>query len=184
MEAQTASHSWDKTYYMIGRTSSGVLYGQKRGSPHLIRVHLIIVLHGGNMDINSLSPEDHARLPKGKIVVVYGFVLGFLPNTVIAVRQGDDWFLPGGAVEGPGTPAGTDDGQHFRALASHVTDSPPSSQASPAVMLTVLSPHITGVQSASQSADSPSSSQLSPSALSVTPSPQYGARVQSLLQPS
>ena len=72
------------------------------------------------MDIDSLSPEVRARLPEGKIVVVYGFLLGFLPNTVIAVRQGDDWLLPGGAVEGPGTPEGTDDGQHFRALAWHV----------------------------------------------------------------
>jgi hypothetical protein len=74
------------------------------------------------MDINSISPEMRARLPKGKIEVVYGFILGFIPNTVIAIESGGKWRLPGGVVEGAGEPSGCKDGQHFQPLVWHVKE--------------------------------------------------------------
>jgi hypothetical protein len=36
--------------------------------------------------------------------VVYGFVLGFAPNTVLGIEREGGWHLPGGPVEGRGAP--------------------------------------------------------------------------------
>jgi hypothetical protein len=72
------------------------------------------------MDINSLDPALRARLPKGKIEVVYEFLLGFVPNVVVAIERDRKWYLPGGVVEGLGEPTGCTDGQHFQPLVSHV----------------------------------------------------------------
>jgi hypothetical protein len=74
------------------------------------------------MNPKSLGPKMLARLPKGKIRVVYGFVLGFLPDTVIAIEGNGQCRLPGGVVEGLGEPTGSTDGQHFQPLAWHVKE--------------------------------------------------------------
>ena len=45
--------------------------------------------------------------PAKKVVkVVYGYILGLQPNTVIGVQRDGKWFLPGGPVEGDGAPTG------------------------------------------------------------------------------
>lgn len=72
------------------------------------------------MDIDSVNPEILAKLPKGKIEVVYGFILGFNPNLVVAIESGGKWRLPGGVVEGVGEPSGSSDGQHFKPLVCHI----------------------------------------------------------------
>jgi hypothetical protein len=60
--------------------------------------------------------------------VVYGYVLGFAPNTVIGIEREDGWYLPGGPVEGKGAPEGVSvrepefngDPARFAPLARHV----------------------------------------------------------------
>lgn len=74
------------------------------------------------MDINSISPEILAGLPKGKVEVVYAFILGFTPDIVIAIESGGKYRLPGGVVEGIGEPSGCTDGQHFQPLVWHVKE--------------------------------------------------------------
>jgi len=47
--------------------------------------------------------------PAKKVVkVVYGYILGLQPNTVIGIQRDGKWFLPGGAVEGDGAPEGVE----------------------------------------------------------------------------
>src|SRR5262249_10928499 len=47
--------------------------------------------------------------PAKKVVkVVYGYILGLQPNTVIGVQRDGKWFLPGGPVEGADAPEGVD----------------------------------------------------------------------------
>jgi hypothetical protein len=40
------------------------------------------------------------------VQVVYGYVLGFQPNTVIGLERDGAWLVPGGPVEGVGAPTG------------------------------------------------------------------------------
>jgi hypothetical protein len=48
-----------------------------------------------------------AQAPSERLCqVVYGFVLGLHPNTVLGIEREDGWYLPGGVVEGRGTPDG------------------------------------------------------------------------------
>jgi hypothetical protein len=50
---------------------------------------------------------ETAQQPAKKVVkVVYGYILGLQPNTVIGVQRDGKWFLPGGPVEGDGAPVG------------------------------------------------------------------------------
>lgn len=61
------------------------------------------------------------RLPKGPIEVVYAFILGFVPQGLIAVEKPDGRiFLPGGVVEGLGEPPVSSEGSHFLPLRFHV----------------------------------------------------------------
>ncbi len=67
------------------------------------------------------SPQNASGLdPKAKVLLVRAFLVALDPGLVIGIQRDGEWYLPGGIVEGPGTPDGVPRGSHFEPLAQHL----------------------------------------------------------------
>ena len=60
--------------------------------------------------------------PKAKVFLVRAFLVALEPRLVIGIQHEGKWYLPGGIVEGPGTPPGMPRGSHFEPLAWHLME--------------------------------------------------------------
>ncbi len=68
---------------------------------------------------NDLGGEKERPL-KGTAQLVRAYVIGFAPDLIVGLERDGLWYLPGGIVEGEGTPPGFVQGEHFGPLAHHI----------------------------------------------------------------
>lgn len=59
---------------------------------------------------------------EAKVKVVRAYLVTVDPSFVIGIENNNEWYLPGGIVEGPGRPDGGPPGQHFAPLAWHLKE--------------------------------------------------------------
>jgi len=70
---------------------------------------------------NGLMGEMENELPQeGTVQRVRAYVVGFVPDLIVGIEREGSWYLPGGVVEGDGTPPGFAKGEHLGPLAHHI----------------------------------------------------------------
>lgn len=78
-------------------------------------------LFGKSSPAGASPPHTASGLdPKAKVYLVRAFLVALDSGLVIGIQREGEWYLPGGIVEGPGTPDGVPRGSHFEPLAQHL----------------------------------------------------------------
>ena len=83
-------------------------------------------LFGSNSTTSNQDPEEELSElgidPEATVGVVRAYLVAIDPGYVIGLQREDEWYLPGGIVEGPGRPEDMPHGKHFEPLAWYLKE--------------------------------------------------------------